>query len=277
MNAPPAAATKGSHRLGRSLHLQESPDQRAGRAGAVLADDRHPHRSRPHRAIDLLDAVRRSRRHRRRGVWRQHHRRIAAAMVGTGRHGSDPSAAGAKRALDRRTPGGAGAFDLHVPGAGDLLRSALHSRPRHPGADLRDARMGIERGGRPRRPARSRLCRVLRRRRLFLRAARDQFRAVVLGLPSARRHPGGVLGRAARLPGTAAARRLSRHRDACLRRDHSSRHHQLAKPDRRPERRQRNSAPHPVRHSADRRARTVLRPGSASNSRRPTASSSCSI
>ena len=83
----------------------------------------------------------------------------------------------------------AGAADLHLPGAGDLLRSALHSRSRHPGADLCDAGMGTERGGRPRRPARSRLCRVLRRRRLFLRAARDQFRAVVLGLPAAGRHP----------------------------------------------------------------------------------------
>ena len=69
------------------------------------------------------------------------------------------------------------------------------------------------------------------------------FRPVVLGLPAARRHPRRVLGRAARLSGAAAARRLSRHRHAGLRRDHPPRPHQLAEPDRRPERHHRHSAP----------------------------------
>ncbi len=52
-------------------------------------------------------------------------------------------------------------------------------------------------------------------------------------------------------PGAAAARRLSRHRDARLRRDHPPRHHQLAEPHRRPQRRHRHSAPHLLRHPAD--------------------------
>ena len=38
-------------------------------------------------------------------------------------------------------------------------------------------------------------------------------------------------------PGAAAARRLSRHRHLGVRRNHPTRHHQLAEPDRRPERR----------------------------------------
>ena len=150
-------------------------------------------------------------------------------------------------ARDRASPPG-----LRLPGAGDLLRSALHSRSRHPGADLRDAGMGVEYRGRPRRPARSRLCRLLRGRRLFLRAVVDQFRPVVLGLPAVGRHSRGVLGRA-RISGTAAARRLSRHRHAGFRRDHPARHHQLAKPDRRPERRLRHSAAVFLRYSFDAR------------------------
>ena len=61
-----------------------------------------------------------------------------------------------------------------------------------------------------------------------------------------------LLGRAARLSGAAAARRLSRHRHAGIRRDHPPRHHQLAEPDRRPQRRQRHSAADVLRHSARR-------------------------
>ena len=59
---------------------------------------------------------------------------------------------------------------------------------RHPDPDLCDARLGPQHRGRPRRPARSRLCRVLRGRRLFLRAAGQDLRPVVLDLPAARRH-----------------------------------------------------------------------------------------
>ena len=198
-------------------------------------------------------------------------------MVGTGRNHQGGPRFGTEHTLVRPTPGRAGAVGVHVSGAGPVLRRALHSRPRDPRAHLCDARMGIERGGRPRRPARPRLCRVLRGRRLFLRAAGDQFRTVVLGLPAARRHPRRVLGRAARLSRAAATRRLSRHRHAGLRRDHPPRHHQLAEPDRRAERRHRHSPADPVRHSRSRRATTDLRRCSASNSRRRTASCSCSI
>ena len=56
----------------------------------------------------------------------------------------------------------------------------------------------------------------------------NELRPVVLDLPAARRHPCGVLGRAARLSGAAAARRLSRHRHAGVRRDHPPRAAQLA-------------------------------------------------
>src|SRR6202011_4580906 len=49
----------------------------------------------------------------------------------------------------------------------------------------------------------------------------------------------------------AVARRVSRHRHGGIRRDHPSRHHQLAKPDRRPERRHRHSPADLVRYSAD--------------------------
>ena len=55
-------------------------------------------------------------------VRRQHRRRTAAAMVGTGRHRQDRSAVGAERPFARRTPGRPGAAGLHLSGAGDLLR-----------------------------------------------------------------------------------------------------------------------------------------------------------
>ena len=95
----PRRTQQASRALRRRLHPQESPDQRAGRAGAVFADDRRAHRSRPAGATDLLDAVRRSRRHGRDRVRRQHRRRIAAAMVGTGRHRQRGAAVGAERRL----------------------------------------------------------------------------------------------------------------------------------------------------------------------------------
>ncbi len=76
---------------------------------------------------------------------------------------------------------------IRPAGPGDLLQSALPSRSRHPGADLRDAGLGPQRRGRSRRPARPRLCRLLRSRRLFLCPAVDHIRPVVLGLPAAGR------------------------------------------------------------------------------------------
>ena len=85
---------------------------------------------------------------------------------------------------------------------------------RHPDPDLCDARLGPQHRGRPRRPARPRLCRLLRGRRLFLRAAGQELRHRVLGAAAALRHPRRVLGHPARLSGAAAARRLSGHRHA---------------------------------------------------------------
>ena len=104
------------------------------------------------------------------------------------------------RVFDRREPlCRSGALALRAAGAGAVLSEPLPARSRHPGADLRDAGLGPEHRGRPRRPARSRLCRVLRGRRLFLRAAGDPLPPVVLDLPAARRHLRRVLGRPARL------------------------------------------------------------------------------
>ncbi len=60
-------------------------------------------------------------------------------------------------------------------------------RPLHPRAHLHHARLGPEHRGRPRRPARPRLCRLLRGRRLYLRAARHAFRPRLLDLPADRR------------------------------------------------------------------------------------------
>ena len=68
-------------------------------------------------------------------------------------------------------------------------RGEMDRQFRHPDPDLRDARLGAEHRGRPRRPARPRLCRLLRGRRLFLRAARQDLRLLVLDPAAAGRHP----------------------------------------------------------------------------------------
>ena len=120
---------------------------------------------------------------------------------------------------------------------------------RHPDPDLRDARLGPQHRGRPRGPARSRLCRLLRGRRLFLRAAVDHLRPVVLDLPAARGHPRGDVGRHPRLSGAAAARRLSGDRHAGLRRNHPPGADQLGRLDQRLRRHQRHSACVVLRHS----------------------------
>ncbi len=57
----------------------------------------------------------------------------------------------------------------------------------------------------------------------------EHFRLLVLDLPAACRYPGGVLGHHSWLPGAAAQRRLSRDRDAGLRRDHPHRAAQLVR------------------------------------------------
>ncbi len=114
-----------------------------------------------------------------------------------------------------------------------------------PGADLRHAGLGPQHRGRPRRPARSRLCRLLRRRRLHLRDVRDPFRLELLGRAADRRRARGELRHPAGLSGAAAARRLSRHRHPRLRRDDPHHPAQLVVAHRRPERHQRRSAAQP--------------------------------
>ena len=103
-----------------------------------------------------------------------------------------------------------------------------------------------------------------------------QLRPVVLDLPAARRHLRGVLGRPARLSGAAAARRLSRHRHARVRRDHPPRAAQLAEPHRRAERHSQHPAAELLRPAVRRRRRLASPRPSASNIRRPTAWCSCS-
>ena len=125
----------------------------------------------------------------------------------------------------------------------------------------------------PRRPARSRLCRLLRRRRLLLRAARKDLRLVVLAAAAARRLPRGVLGHPARLSGAAAARRLSRHRHARLRRDHPPRPDQLGAGDQRLCRHQRHPAARPSSAFRSTPPTKGSPPASGSNSARSTAPS----
>ena len=89
------------------------------------------------------------------------------------------------------------------------------------------------------------------------------FRPVVLDPAAGRRLPGRLLGRHPRLPGAAAARRLSGDRHAGLRRDHPPGADQLARGDQRLGRHLR----HPEGH--------LLRAAVASTSRRPTISPRC--
>ncbi len=130
---------------------------------------------------------------------------------------------------------------------------------RHPDPDLHHARLGPEHRGRPRRPARSRLRRLLRGRRLFLRAAAPRPSACRSGSAAARRHSRRVLGHPARLSGAAAARRLSRHRHAGLRRDHPPRADQLGRLHQRLCRHLRHPAPDLLRHSVQRHRRRLRR------------------
>ncbi|CAA9271870.1 MAG: Branched-chain amino acid transport system permease protein LivM, partial [uncultured Craurococcus sp.] len=194
--------------------------QRCADAALPLVGCRDPHRPRLHRPPrpGALDGARRPA--------PQHLRRaldVAAAA---------PRQAGGA-GLPRRRPGAAG-----DPGHRPLL-----ARSRHPGTDLCDARLGAQHRRRPRRAARPRLRRLLRRRGLFLCAAGAVFRPLLLGLPAAGRDPRRLLGRPPRLPGAQAAGRLPGHRHARLRRDHPRRAAELGEPDRRAERHQRHPAP----------------------------------
>ena len=138
-------------------------------------------------------------------------------------------------------------------------RGEMGRQFRHPDPDLRDARLGPQHRRRPRRPARSRLRRLLCGRRLFLRAAVADLRPVVLHAAAARRHPRRVLGHPARLSGAAAARRLSRHRHARLRRDHPAGADQLGAGHQRLCRHHRHPAPDLLRHSLQRQRRGLRR------------------
>ena len=71
---------------------------------------------------------------------------------------------------------------------------------RDPDPHLRDAGLGPEHRGGARRPARPRLCGVLCRRRLFLRAAVHHVRPELLDLSADGRDPGRLLGHDPRLP-----------------------------------------------------------------------------
>ena len=169
-------------------------------------------------------------------------------------------------------------FPLHRARAARARRLAeVDQQLRRPDHDLRDAGLGPEHRGRPRRPARSRLRRLLRRRRLFLCAAVDDLRPVVLDLPAARGHSRGDVGDHPRLPGAAAARRLSRHRDARLRRDHPPRPDQLGRLHQRLRRHLRASRTSPSSASRSTTTTTASRRSSICPTRRSTARSSSSI
>ena len=131
-------------------------------------------------------------------------------------------------------------------------RGEMDRQFRRPDPDLRHAGLGPQHRGRARGPARSRLRRLLCRRRLFLCAARKDLRPVVLAVAAARGLPRGVLGHPARISGAAAARRLSGDRDARVRRDHPPRPDQLGAGDQRLCRHQQHPAPELFRHSVQR-------------------------
>ena len=86
--------------------------------------------------------------------------------------------------------------------------------------------------------------------------------------------PRGALGHHARLPGAAAARRLSRHRDAGLRRDHPPGADQLGRPHQRLRRHFRHPAPELLRPPFNALGRTASRRVRARVRRRSSASSS---
>ena len=128
--------------------------------GLVTANGEH--------GLSLHGPPDRDRRRRRPGV-----RRPPADPVLARPHRAREATAGQPRVRRTADPGRqlrhAGAAGRGARAA--VQRIALLHRPRHPGADLHHAGLGPEHRRRPRRPARPRLRRVLRRRRLFLRAA----------------------------------------------------------------------------------------------------------
>ena len=171
-----------------------------------------------------------------------------------------------------RLSGGPGAADrrrqVSEPG-GSRLRDrpavSAHVGPLRDGCvdphlHLRHARLGTSGRGRPGRPARSRICRLLRRRGLFLRTPRPALRVQSSGsaFPLA-----GILaafwGIILGFPGPAAARRLSRHRHPGVRRDRAHHSAELAGTQQRPGGTVQHSAPLVLRHSLHPRRERLCR------------------
>ena len=195
-------------------------------------------------------------------------RLLLTLLQGTGRGARrGPAARGRGRGLadqrQRQDPG-PGRPRLRLRPALHAVLEPLHHRHRHHRADLRDAGLGAEHRGGPGGPARPRLRRVLRRRRLLLCPDRQPFRLELLGLPAAGgrlcrqlRHPAG-------LPGPAPARRLPGHRHAGLRRDHPHHPPELVARDRRAQRHLR----HPAAFASSATTSSATRP----RARRPSTS-----
>ena len=291
---PSHAEGRGPHcvRRRRARHLHRGlPHRRHGRrqgAGLRLSprrsrrgDGRHLHR--PARPLDGGDrpALARHRAGRRddRG-WRLADEaavRLPALVRGAGRRAAgDPRDLAVGQRRDGR--GGADAVGrgarqgrrqmVRLAAAGRRGPDAVHAvrRPEDDGSrradpDLRDAGLGPQHRGRPRGPARPGLRRLLRRRRLRLCAAQHPVRAGLLDGPAARRDDGGAVRHHAGLPGPAAARRLSRHRDPGLRRDHPPGAAQLVRPHQRAGRHRLDSRARPCSaRCSPRRRRPASRP-----------------
>ena len=164
--------TRRHHRRGGEGCVRHRP---AG-ARPLVSDPRAAHRSehgQPARAGSALGLCRRRRGARLRG---------AAALPALGLGFAAPGCRGSPRRMQSRAPLVRVAHHRRHRPAGRLSvprhgRRRAHRRHqvdrqfRHPDPDLRDARLGPQHRGRPRRPARSRLRRLLRHRRLRLRAA----------------------------------------------------------------------------------------------------------
>src|SRR5262249_35366955 len=171
----PRAARGRDHRADRARpaaaadRLQYCPEhsQRAGARNALAAarrDDRN-HRRRPLSAGAAARALART------------PRPTAAAGAGAG-GALAPRARALVRPVHPRLRGalsGAGALAFGRAGRGEMGRQL-----RRPDSDLRHARLGPQHRGRAGRAARPRLRRLLRGRRLFLRADRQDLRLLVL-------------------------------------------------------------------------------------------------
>ena len=200
-------------------HLLRPARPVARRHGPALAGDRARHRDDRGRcladeaAVGLPALVR--------GAGRRTAGDPCRLAVGRpGDPGRGPHADRPRRRQDRHRVAGLGA-------AGHRHRDAVHAvrRPEDDGSrradpDLCDAGLGPQHRGRPGGPARSRLRRLLRRRRLCLCAAEHAIRAGFLGRAAAGRRLRCDLRHPAGLSGAAPARRLPRHRHPGLRRDH---------------------------------------------------------